>query len=249
MKLNRMKIMILMLMVIMSAAQAVVAQNMPPAPRTDRSRNEPSGPNFAENIRLSGIIRGNNNNIMVGLINTTANWNVIRPVGGRYGDIEIVSADYEKEVVRLRCGEHEATLKLEGDENMPKIFFAGIKDDDPSTWPPGFKGPGIERFLQENPNAVIKLPFAPKPPDHPVKVEGLGPGIEAALKDNPELAAKVRQPLPPGSKGEGIEAFIKAHPELVIPNTNMPMPMPPPMPATDGTAPSTAPAMPTPTAP
>ncbi|NCC50523.1 MAG: hypothetical protein EOM20_04830 [Spartobacteria bacterium] len=158
-------------------------------------------------IRLSAIIMGNSGNIMVGLVNTAENWNVFRKVGTSYGDIEIVSANYEEESAVLKQGDQTFTLQLKGDENMQKVFFNGVVDDDPSTWPPGFKGPGIEKFLAENPHAVVKLPFAPKPPTEPVVVEGFGPGIEAALKEHPEWAEKARQPAV--GKGEGIENFLR----------------------------------------
>lgn len=172
-----------------------------------------AGPdNWVNEVRLSAIIMGNSGNVMVGLVNTTENWNVFRKVGTSYADIEIVSADYEAESVILRKGNESITLNLEGDENMQKVFFNNVVDDDPSTWPPGFKGPGIERFLAENPNAVVKLPFAPKPPEQPVKVEGFGPGIEAALKEHPEWAEKARKPAE--GKGEGIESFLRKQREM-----------------------------------
>jgi len=174
-------------------------------------------------VRLSAIIMGNSGNIMVGLVNTAENWNVFRKVGSSYGDIEILEADYENESVMLKQGEQTFTLQLEGDDNMQKIFFNGVVDDDPSTWPPGFKGPGIEKFLAENPDAVVKLPFAPKPPTEPIKVEGFGPGIEAALKEHPEWAEKARQPAV--GKGEGIENFLRMQREKEgVPQEELPAP-------------------------
>lgn len=147
---------------------------------------------------------------MVGLTGTDGSWTVFKKVGDRYRGFDIVGADYDAEEVTLVKDRETVVLKLLDDPDLPRAdFYYPFDINDPNTWPADFKGPGIEKFLRENPAAVVKLPFAPKPPENPEPIVGFGEGIENALKDKPELRERLMQPVAPGSRGPGIEAALQ----------------------------------------
>jgi len=168
-----------------------------------------SAPDASHGIRLSAIIKADDI-IKVGLIDMKDGRNRFLSEGDTFNNMLIVSADYDEEIVILKSENGEIiTLTLAGDPNADHSAPNYNPLDLDSIW----KGEGIESFLKEHPNAIVKagpslksLGYKPGPP-----VEGLGPGIEAFIKDDAERERLMR---PAVGRGEGIESYLREHPEL-----------------------------------
>lgn len=163
---------------------------------------------FDDAIRVSALI-SSGGKVKVGLVEAKSNQSYLLSAGEKAGDVEVVSADYEKETVILRRGTEECILVLAADPNAepPPEAIAALAAS------PLYRGEAIENFLKEFPDAVdkgmIKFPLPVSPP-----AVGKGEGIEKFLRENPELAKKVDQPVV--GRGEGIEKYLKEHPEIKV---------------------------------
>jgi len=166
-------------------------------------------PDASHGIRLSAIIKADDI-IKVGLIDMNNGRNRFLSKGDTFNNLLIVSADYDEEKVVLESEDGEIiTLTLAGDPNADH----SAPNYEPINLDTIWKGEGIEAFLKEHPNAIVKagpslksLGYKPGPP-----VEGLGPGIEAFIKDDAE---RKRLMTPAVGRGEGIESYLREHPEL-----------------------------------
>ena len=163
---------------------------------------------FDDTIRVSALI-SSGGKVKVGIVEAKSNQSYLVSPGEKAGDVEVVSADYEKETVMLRRGTEDCILILAADPNAkppPEVVEALAKS-------PLYRGEAIENFLKEFPNAIsngmIKFPLPVAPP-----AKGKGEGIEKFLRENPELAKKVDQPVV--GRGEGIEKYLKEHPEIKV---------------------------------
>lgn len=162
---------------------------------------------FNDTIRITALVR-QAGKAKVGIVELANTNSAFVAVGGKMAGIEIVSIDYEKEVVTMKRGDTLCILSLAADPNAPKgpmIAAGGARGPDSPDW----RGEAIEKFLRENPDAMkdgdIKLAeLEPEP-----EVKGFGPSIDAILAQNPELARKMEKPTE--GKGEGIENFLKAN--------------------------------------
>ncbi len=163
-------------------------------------------PAFARTLRISALIKSPTG-IKVGLSDTQVGWNKFVAVGERFNDIEVVSASYETETVVLRKDDLVVRLALDRDPNAPEPSGVLLTGSETNIW----KGDGIENYLRENPDAVVKTPPIVRPAN-PTPVTGLGPGIEKAMR---EQGLQINtNPLPAGSMGEGIESVLRKNPEL-----------------------------------
>ncbi|MFH0907223.1 MAG: hypothetical protein V1929_00470 [bacterium] len=163
---------------------------------------------FDDAIRVSALI-SSGGKVKVGIVEAESNRSYLVSPGEKAGDVEVVSADYEKETVILRRGTEDCILVLAADPNAkppPELIEALASS-------PLYRGEAIENFLKEFPDAIdkglIKFPLPISPP-----AKGKGEGIEKFLRENPELAKKVDQPVV--GRGEGIEKYLKEHPEIKV---------------------------------
>ena len=163
---------------------------------------------FDDAIRVSALI-SSGGKVKVGIVEAKSNQSYLLSPGEKAGNVEVVSADYEKETVMLRRGKEDCILVLAADPNAkppPEVVEA-------LTSSPLYRGEAIENFLKEFPDAIdkgmIKFPLPVAPP-----AVGKGEGIEKFLRENPELAKKVDQPVV--GRGEGIEKYLKEHPEIKV---------------------------------
>ena len=77
-----------------------------------------------------------------------------------------------------------SALQPQAFDPTPEEVEAGIDPNDPDTWPEGYRGPGIERYLKEHPEVMEQQgPTLDRPPEDTAPTEGKGPGIEAALRE------------------------------------------------------------------
>ena len=163
---------------------------------------------FDDAIRVSALI-SSGGKVKVGIVEAASNQSYLLSPGEKAGNVEVVSADYEKETVMLRRGTEECILVLAADPNAepPPEVIAAIANS------PLYRGEAIENFLKEFPDAIdkgmIKFPLPVAPP-----AVGKGEGIEKFLRENPELAKKVDQPVV--GRGEGIEKYLKEPPEIKV---------------------------------
>ena len=164
---------------------------------------------FGDAIRISALILSGGG-VKVGIVETATKASYLVRPGEKAGNVEVVSADYDKETVVLQMGDAVCTLHLASDPNAEPIDITAVN---PATGI--FRGEAIEQFLRDNPAAidegVIKFPLPMMPP-----AQGRGEGIEAFLRNNPALAAELDKPVV--GKGEGIEKFLKENPELNTPD-------------------------------
>jgi hypothetical protein len=213
-----------------------VAEVAEPAPAEALMLSEAPHPS-AEQWRVSALIQFSGGT-KVGFVDVANKDTFFLGVGDRHHGVELVEADFEGERVILRKEETTWALKLATDPNAP-AFVAPAPPVAPLPPSDVYRGEGIEKFLREYPEAVVKgnLPTLTGPPPDAKPVEGFGEGIEKFLRENPELAKKARQPAvgrgetierflrenpelaeqvnrPVQGKGEGIERFLREHPEL-----------------------------------
>jgi hypothetical protein len=184
------------------AADTPVAK---PGPAPVAGFSEPAC--FDGRIRISALLSAGGK-VRVGIVETASKASYLVSPGERAGDVEVVSADYEKELVVLRRGNDICTLNLSSDPDAVQPAL--------NLLPPAekvYRGEAIEAFLRDNPDAekqgLIKFPLPVMPP-----AVGKGEGIERFLRENPDLARKADQPVV--GRGEGIESYLKAHPEIKV---------------------------------
>lgn len=163
----------------------------------------------SEGFRLSALIKAGDI-IKAGLINLADDRHKFVAPGEKFYDAIVLGIDYDGESVTLERDGKTFSLQLAADPNAVQAAADDATDDLNRIW----RGEGIEQFLKDHPDAVIKtgpsfksLGYVPGPP-----VTGLGPGIEEHLKDNPELREKLLKPVE--GLGEGIESHLKDNPEL-----------------------------------
>ncbi len=162
---------------------------------------------FGDKVRVSALI-SSGDKVKVGIVETATKASYLVSPGEQAGPVEVISVDYDREIVTLKMGEQICTLNLAGDPNAPQYAPQAAKPAENV-----YRGEAIESFLRENPNAVeqgmVKFPL-PVMPD----AVGKGEGIEQFLRDNPEAAATADKTAE--GKGESIESFLKAHPEIKV---------------------------------
>lgn len=165
---------------------------------------------FGDKIRISALIQSSSG-VKVGIVETESKASYLVQPGETAGDVEVVSADYDKETVVLKLGTEICTLSLASDPNAPEVFITSANPDSGI-----YRGEAIENFLRDNPQArdegIIKFPLPIMPP-----AVGKGEGIERFLREHPEIAARIDQPVV--GKGEGIEKFLREHPEMRVEET------------------------------
>lgn len=167
---------------------------------------------FGDKVRISALI-SSGGKVKVGLVLPETKASYLVAAGQKAGGIEVVSADYERELVVLRMGDQVCSLSLSSDPNAP---VPEVAKNNLQPFPNDgiYRGEAIEQFLRENPNALengmVKFPM----PVDLTPAKGKGEGIEAFLRENPELAAELDKPVE--GKGEGIEAFLREHPEIKV---------------------------------
>ena len=142
----------------------------------DAASREPAIPScFGDKIRISALIQSSGG-VKVGIVETATKASYLVKPGETAGDVEVVSADYDREMVVLKLGSETCTLSLASDPNAPKPVLA---DGDPNSGL--YRGEAIENFLKENPSAIddgiIKFPLPVMPP-----AVGKGEGIERFLR-------------------------------------------------------------------
>lgn len=167
---------------------------------------------FGDRVRISALVNLGGKS-KVGIVDIATSNSYMLAAGGRAGDIEVVSIDYDREEVTLKRGDMSCVLRLAADPHAPRGPVLSPQEA------PFYRGEAIERFLRENPNAIekglVKLPLTPPPP-----VEGRGETIERFLRENPEAARIANTPAV--GKGEGIERFLREHPEIKVDDTPIP---------------------------
>ncbi|MBN1673038.1 MAG: hypothetical protein JXR37_18475 [Kiritimatiellae bacterium] len=171
-----------------------VEENTPPPP-----------PSFSQNLRLSGLAHIDNETL-VALVDTKSQKHYFLREGESEDGISLVSVDLKNQQVVLRRGEETATLGLQADANAPRpapktvqrgplpgrtVMPTAPPSDKPI--PPGSKGETIDKFLRENPNAVIKgtIPF---PPPDLKPAEGKGETIERLLQEMRDRQGETETP-------------------------------------------------------
>lgn len=171
-------------------------------------------PPSGEGLRVSALIQFAGG-LKVGFVDAESKDTFFLGVGERKQGVELIEANFETENVVVEKNGVRWTLQLETDPNAPILPVApppvagSVVPDDGT-----YRGEGIETFLREHPEAIIKGRFPgiqPPPPGTP-PVEGFGPGIEKFLRENPELAEKASRPAV--GRGETIEKLLKDNPEL-----------------------------------
>jgi len=181
------------------------------APAQEPATLSSAPPPSAEGLRVSALIQFTGGT-KVGMVDTKNHTSFFLGVGERKHGFKLVSADFDAEEIILEKDNVTWRMELEKDPNAPAIPVGASPPQAPAT--PVYRGEGIEAFLREHPDAVVKgtVPELQAPPPGTEPVEGFGPGIEKFLAEDPELAERVSQPAV--GKGETIERFLRENPEL-----------------------------------
>lgn len=185
---------------------------------------------FDDAVRISALIQFPDG-IRVGVVDAASGESRILGIGEPFAGIEVIDADYDTEIVTLRRGEEQCVLSLADDPDAirlpsdftthPELYrgeaierflreFPNAEADGmikfpirPPLEPVTGKGPGIEAFLQQNPEWAEMADMV---------VTGLGPGIERLIAENPDLVPPAE--IPEGGLGPGIEAAMQNQPLL-----------------------------------
>lgn len=184
----------LMLAALLTAFVQSAFSQAPSTNEATRVQGDDSG-----RFRVSALIK-TDAGVKVGLVDRQLDRSYYLREGEKAGDVEIVSADYQREEVVIR---HEGQLihfQLAGDPKAREIFVLN---------PP--QAPGTNAPIPVTDDSDLYPPHETPTPEPP-PVEGLGPGIESYLKANPELAKELQKPQ--GRYGSGIESMIRLYPEL-----------------------------------
>jgi hypothetical protein len=191
----------------LAAALAGGAPSLRAEPNTEHISDEP--PESARHLRVSAMV-SYSGGVKVGFTDLESRQNFFLAEGESRDDLEIVSADFDKEFVVLRRQGVTWRMNLARDPHAPEPA-ASLPAPSGAA---GFRGEGIESLLREHPEAVIKgeFPTLTAPPDNLPPMQGKGEGIEQFLRENPELRAIADRPAV--GKGETIEQFLKENPDL-----------------------------------
>jgi hypothetical protein len=169
---------------------------------------------FGDVIRITALVNSGNK-VKAGVVELATSNSYFVAAGQQAAGIEIVSINYEKDIVTLRRGDKICVLALSADPNAPKNVEEVHSPDSPL-----YRGEAIEKFLRENPKAVqegtIKFPTPPPA----VPATGHGETIDRFLSQNPEAARIANTPAV--GKGEGIEKYLREHPDIKIDDTPIP---------------------------
>lgn len=221
-----------------------------PLPRVERLVEEPVGPAAAAPrevpIRVVAIMGGSPADVRAGLVSAESGVSRYARIGDVFEGYEVLDIDFTAETVRLRRdgveyvagmtrGTAEAPAEMPpavGDLTVPPevpVFTPteserarGIDPNDAATWPPDYRGPGIERAKPAAPPAAYTPTESERargidPNDPATWTPGyLGPGIErarppaAALEATADERARGIDPndpatWPEGYRGPGIE--------------------------------------------
>lgn len=164
----------------------------PPAPVQQAPVNPAVVPSFARNFRLSMIIREDNGELKVGIVNLADNSGMSLLVGDIENGIELVSADYDAEEAVLRRGAETALIKLSGAE------AASIPNSTPSAPSrPQVRAPQRPSLPTRR---ISSRPASITPPASPAPANSVTPKYKGAeLKKHLEnyQMEVIRQGLPP----------------------------------------------------
>lgn len=150
-------------------------------------------------FRVSALIK-TDAGVKVGLVDRERDRSYYLREGERDGELEVVSADYDREEVVIRHAGSLIRFQLAGDPTTRELFLMN---------PPP---PAAGALTTPDPeDRDLYPPHEPVTGDPPPPTS-LGPGIESFLKDHPELAKEMQKPQ--GRYGSGIESMIRLYPEL-----------------------------------
>jgi hypothetical protein len=172
-----------------------------PAQDTSVASHTTSGPETVRGddsgrFRVSALIK-TEGGVKVGVVDREGDRSYYLREGERSGDLEIVSADYQREAVVIRYQGRLIRFELADDPSKRELFLVN-----PPATPTGTPDPQDRDLYPEHD------PLMPDPPPP----TSLGPGIDAFLKENPELARELQKPQ--GRYGSGIESMIRLYPDL-----------------------------------
>jgi len=138
--------------------------------------------------------------VRVGIVHAGEGWTRVLPVGQRFRDLEILSADYEKETVVVSYLGEQFEYRLQYDPGSPDYRVAVQMDERTAEW----KGETIESFLRTQPVVVVRdhtsLPWVEASADTPAA----GMTAEDFFARHPELFHQMAEhiPRPIGMRGE-----------------------------------------------